>query len=195
MDDRDAARGVTADGEVVGTSDREIGDEMAQSAPPGGGSSGSSGRQNTTQRLEAMEALIAVETARLAEEREALRQEYEQLRSEQSQLRREYEDRQRDLFLVSGLDAISTVLENGFEQVIGQLEPLTEFRPPSGETPLPLPTQYRFASLQATQQRIQADSYQVPLGEYDVGFLNDPRDRPDTGAAGSAGYTQEGMPS
>lgn len=172
---------------------------MAQSAPPGG----SSGRPNTAQRLEAMEALIAIETARLAEERDALRQEYDQLRSEQSQLRRDYEDRQRDLYLVSGLDAISNVLENGFEQVIGQLQPLNEFRPPSGEVPLPIPTEYRFASLQATQQRIKSDSYQVPLGEYDVGFLNDPRDRPDitgtgasgAGATGAAGYTQEGMPS
>jgi hypothetical protein len=140
-----------------------------------------------------MEQLIAIETARLAEEREALRQQYDQLRSEQSQLRRDYEDRQRDLYLVSGLDAISTVLENGFDQVIGQLQPLSEFRPPNGDVPLPIPTEYRFGSLQATQQRIQADSYQVPLGEYDVGFLNDPRERPD--ATGAAGYPQEGMPS
>jgi hypothetical protein len=155
---------------------------MSESAPPGG----SSGRQNTTaRRLEAIEGVIAVETSRLAEEREALRQEYERLRGEQDQLRRDYEDRQRDLYLVSGLDAISTVLENGFENVIGQLQPLTEFRPPSGESPLPELTAARFASLQLTQQRIPADTYQVPLGEYDVGFLNDPRNRPDpTGAAG-----------
>lgn len=179
---------MTVGGSAAG--DREIGDDMAQTGPSGGGSSG---RPNTTQRLEAMEALIAVETARLAEEREALRQEYEKLRSEQSQLRRDYEDRQRDLYLVSGLDAISTVLENGFEQVIGQLEPLTEFRPPSGEVPLPLPTQLRFANLQATQQRIQPDTYQVPLGEYDVGFLNDPRNQIDIGPDGRPGYTQEGM--
>jgi len=168
---------------------------MAQSASPGG----SSGRTNTTQRLEAMEELIAAETARLAEEREALRQQYDKLRSEQSQLRRDYEDRQRDLYLVSGLDAISTVLENGFEQVIGQLQPLNEFRPPNGDVPLPIPTAYRFVNLQATQQRIAADTYQVPLGEYDVGFLGDPRGVDDVtgsaGAAGAAGYTQEGMPS
>ena len=162
---------------------------MSQSAPP----AGSSGRQNMSQRLEVMEQLIAAETARLAEEREALRQQYDHLRSEQAQLRRDYEDRQRDLYLVSGLDAISTVLENGFEQVIGQLQPLNEFKPPSGEIPLPEQTEFRFAVLQLTQQRIQADSYQVPLGEYDVGFLNDPRDRPET--TGAAGYTQEGMPS
>lgn len=162
---------------------------MSQSTPQGG----SSGRQNTAQRLEAMEQLIAIEAERLAEERENLRQQYEQLRSEQSQLRRDYEDRQRDLYLVSGLDAISTVLENGFERVIGQLEPLNEFRPPNGDIPLPIPTEFRLVNLQATQERIPADSYQVPLGEYDVGFLNDPRGGPDI--TGAAGFTQEGMPS
>lgn len=129
-------------------------------------------------RIEAIERRLAEEAARMMEERDALRQGFEQLRSEQAQLRRENEERQRDFFLVSGLDAISTVLENGFEQVIGQLEPLTDFRPPTGELPLPERTAYRLAGLMLTQQRIESNTYQVTLTEYDVGFLNDPRDRP-----------------
>lgn len=150
--------------------------------PPGE----SSEPQDTSQRLEAMELLLEAQ-------REALRLQYDELRTEQARFRRDYDDRLRELTLASGLEDIRNTLMNGFDDVMGQLRPLNELRPPTGEVGLSDDTASRFARLQRTQRRIPANSYQVPLVEYDVGFLNDPRALPPAGGAGS--HTQKGLSS
>ncbi|MFF1634216.1 hypothetical protein [Leifsonia sp. NPDC058248] len=132
-------------------------------------------------RLVAIHERIAAENERISEENAQMRIENERIRNEHEQMRRDYDSRQRefderqkDLFLVSGIDAISNVLENGFDTVIGQLQPLADLVPSNGEVPLPDDVAERFVLLQQTMQRIRANSYEVSLVEYDVGFLNDP---------------------
>lgn len=126
---------------------------MAKVESPGG-----SGDQNEKAKDERYDALLA---------------ELQHVRAVTEQIQRDNERQDKELHVMSGLDALRNVLENGFGDMIGQLQPLRELAPTSPAVPLPLNDYLRFLVLRETMARIIPNSYDIPIAEKPVGFLHD----------------------
>jgi len=123
--------------------------------PGGSGGSGGSGGDDKDERIEALLA------------------ELKNVRAVTEQIQRDNERQDKELHVISGLDSLRNVLENGFGEMIGQLQPLRELAPTSPAIPLPRDDYLRFRILRETMARITPNSYDILISERGVGFLHD----------------------
>jgi hypothetical protein len=104
---------------------------------------------------------------------EAVLAELREVREATEQNQRDNERQDQELHVIGGLDTLRNVLEAGFGELIGQLQPLRELAPTSPASPLELEDYERFLVLRETMDRI-ASNTELPISEKPVGFLHDP---------------------
>jgi hypothetical protein len=117
---------------------------------------------------------------------EALLAELQDLRDATDRIQRDNERQDQELHVIGGLDTLRNVLEAGFGELIGQLQPLRELAPSSPASPLRLHAYRRFLVLRETMVRITPNT-ELPISERPVGFLHDPAPSGRSSSIGSTG--------
>ena len=99
--------------------------------------------------------------------------ELQKVREATERIQRDNERQDQELHVIGGLDSLRNVLQTGFEEMIGQLQPLRELAPTGPAIPLPIEDYDRFVVLRETMVRIEPNT-QLTISEQPVGFLHDP---------------------
>lgn len=93
--------------------------------------------------------------------------------AEIDRLHANYERLSQEMQALGGFGTLINVLENSIGGVVNELAPLKDLAPPQTTQRLDRRTARRLRNLEDSLDRVRADSYTLPVVEFDVGFLHD----------------------